>query len=72
MEEIVSRYENGEVSHPDTNKIVNGKIYKTQCGDTVYGGGGITPKFFVGIDTSSTFDENIRRLVGSGLLTDFI
>jgi carboxyl-terminal processing protease len=72
MEEIVSRYENGEVNHLDTNKIINGKIYKTQCGDTVYGGGGITPKIFVGLDTSSTFDENVRKLVGSGLLTDFI
>jgi carboxyl-terminal processing protease len=71
LEEITDRYENGEVNHLDTNKIVSGKIYKTQCGDTVYGGGGITPKIFVGLDTGS-LHRNVAELYGSGLLNDFI
>ncbi|HEY5772452.1 MAG TPA: S41 family peptidase [Chitinophagaceae bacterium] len=69
LEEIADRYENGEVNHLDTAKVVNGKIYKTQCGDTVYGGGGITPKYFVGLDTGSLHSVN-RGL--SGLLNNFM
>ena len=71
LEEIADRYQNGEISHLDTSKVVNGKIYTTQCGDTVYGGGGITPKIFVGLDTGS-FHQNVNELFGSGLLNDFI
>ena len=71
LEEIADRYENGEVTQLDANKIVNGKIYKTQCGDTVYGGGGITPKIFVGLDTGS-LHRNVTELYGSGSLNDFI
>lgn len=71
LEEIADRYANGEVSHLDTSKVINGKIYKTQCGDTVYGGGGITPKIFVGIDTG-TRHQNVIELFETGLLNDFI
>ncbi len=59
------------MSHLDTSKVINGKIYKTQCGDTVYGGGGITPKIFVGIDTG-TRHQNVIELFETGLLNDFI
>jgi carboxyl-terminal processing protease len=71
LEEISDRYENGEVTHLDTAKVVNGKIYKTQCGDTVYGGGGISPKYFVGLDTGS-FHKNVSRLYLSGSLNTFM
>ena len=71
LEEIADRYENGEVNQLDAHKIANGKIYKTQCGDTVYGGGGITPKIFVGLDTGS-LHSSVTELYGSGSLNDFI
>lgn len=71
LEEISDRYENGEVIHLDASKIANGKIYKTQCGDTVYGGGGITPKIFVGLDTS-LLNHNITVFYRTGALTDFM
>ena len=71
LEEIVHRFENGEVTHLDTSKIINGKIYKTQCGDTVYGGGGITPKIFVGLDTG-VLNRNIAMIYRTGALTDFM
>lgn len=71
LEEIADRYENGEVSNLDTGKVINGKIYRTQCGDTVYGGGGITPKIFVGLDTGS-LHKNVTELFRSGLLNDFV
>ena len=71
LEEISDRYENGEVTHLDTTKVVNGKMYKTQCGDTVYGGGGISPKYFVGLDTGS-LHGNINKLYLSGSLNTFM
>jgi len=71
LEEIADRYENGEVTHLDTSKVINGKIYKTQCGDTVYGGGGITPKYFVGLDTGS-LHRNVTKLYLSGSLSNFM
>jgi carboxyl-terminal processing protease len=70
-DEIRDRYENGEVNHLDTAKFANGKVFKTECGDTVYGGGGITPKIFVGLDTS-TLHKNVSRLYLTGDFTDFI
>jgi len=71
LEEISDRYDNGEVIHLDTSKVINGKIYKTECGDTVYGGGGITPGVFVSLDTG-TMHKNVSRLYLSGSLNDFI
>jgi len=57
LDEIWERYSNGEVLNADSIKINNGKIYKTVCGDTVYGGGGIMPDIFVPIDTSRSLSQ---------------
>jgi carboxyl-terminal processing protease len=40
-------------------------VYKTQCGDSVYGGGGITPKFLVGRDTSMYRIEALLYRIGT-------
>ena len=53
MHEVVERYTDGEVVKGDTN-TQKGKPFKTPKGNTVYGGGGITPDVFIGIDTSET------------------
>ena len=71
FDEIRDRYENGEVTHLDTAKYANGKVFKTECGDTVYGGGGITPKIFVGLDTNS-LHRSVSTLFLSGDFTDFM
>ena len=72
-DEIRDRYENGEVNHLDTAKFANGKIFKTECGDTVYGGGGITPTIFVGLDTSAgSLHKNVRGLYLTGDFADFM
>jgi carboxyl-terminal processing protease len=71
LEEIIDRYENGEVIQPDTSKINYGKLYTTRCGDTVYGGGGITPKIFVGLDTGF-LHHSISKLYRSGSLNNFM
>jgi carboxyl-terminal processing protease len=51
-EEVMERFHNGELIHPDTLKAIQGEVYKTKGGRRVYGGGGITPDIFVPYDTS--------------------
>jgi len=66
LQEVRDRFYNGESLSPDSAKTHydNGKIYKTECGDTVYGGGGIMPDIFVPADTAG-FSQNIRDIVFS-------
>src|SRR5690606_17810495 len=45
--------------------------YKTPSGRILYGGGGIMPDVFVGLDTSKTSKE-INRLFFNGAFTDFV
>ncbi|MGE5107309.1 MAG: S41 family peptidase, partial [Sphingobacteriales bacterium] len=52
-EEVYNRYHNGELIAADSNKISNGKSYKTKGGRIVYGGGGIMPDMFVSYDTAN-------------------
>jgi carboxyl-terminal processing protease len=70
-EEVMERYHDGEVIHGDSSGIHTGPVYKTFGGRTVYGGGGITPDIFVGIDTSN-ISRNITLLYINGSFTNFI
>ncbi|GAB4230344.1 MAG: S41 family peptidase [Ekhidna sp.] len=56
--EAYERYENGELYSSDSIKFNDSLAYKTDKGRIVYGGGGITPDFFVPLDTT----ENSRYL----------
>ena len=49
--ETYERYENGELYTLDSIKNDDTLIYRTDKGRIVYGGGGITPDFFVPLDT---------------------
>ena len=49
--DILDRYESGEMFNADSLKVVDSLKFETTGGRTVYGGGGITPDYFVGIDT---------------------
>jgi carboxyl-terminal processing protease len=51
-EEVLERFQNGEVNHTDTVTISKGIVFKTKGGRSVYAGGGITPDVFVPIDTT--------------------
>jgi carboxyl-terminal processing protease len=64
MDEIWNRFSDGELLYADSNKITNGKQYKTRGGKIVYGGGGIMPDVFVPLDTSS-----YHRIVNTALLS---
>ncbi len=71
MDEISERYMNGEVLYADSNKISNGKQYRTNGGKIVYGGGGIMPDIFVPIDTSA-YPPILNRLLLDGRFNNFV
>jgi carboxyl-terminal processing protease len=72
MDEIWQRYNNGELLHEDSNKINNGKVYKTFLQKrNVYGGGGIMPDVFVPIDTSN-LQKNVTILYLEGTFNNFV
>ncbi len=71
MDEIWERFNNGEALYADSNKINNGKQYKTPSGRIVYGGGGIMPDFFVPIDTA-TYPVGVNRLFVNGSFNSFV
>ncbi|WP_221394849.1 S41 family peptidase [Dyadobacter sp. NIV53] len=50
-QDLSHRYESGELFNVDSIKFDKSKIYKTDGGRIVYGGGGITPDAFVPRDT---------------------
>jgi len=70
-EEVIDRFHNGEVIHGDTSNIHSGPVFKTPSGRLVYGGGGITPDFFVALDTTQ-ISRNVSALYISGDLNNFI
>ncbi|WP_353722579.1 S41 family peptidase [Dyadobacter sp. 676] len=50
-QDLAHRYESGELFNADSIKFDKSKVYKTDGGRIVYGGGGITPDIFVPKDT---------------------
>ena len=71
MDELWQRYSNGEAINADSNKINNGKEYKTKSGKIVYGGGGIMPDVFVPLDTGS-YQRSISRMLTNGTFNKFV
>lgn len=50
--DVVNRLNHGELTSIDSIHLDSTKVYKTDLGRTVYGGGGIMPDIFVPADTS--------------------
>ncbi len=48
-----ARYYSGELTNKDSIKVIDSLKYTTPEGKVVYGGGGIVPDIFVGIDTTA-------------------
>ncbi len=71
MDEIWQRYSNGESLYADSNKVSKGKAFTTNGGKTVYGGGGIMPDIFVGLDTSS-YPSSVNRMLIDGRFNNFV
>ncbi|MBS1654962.1 MAG: S41 family peptidase [Bacteroidetes bacterium] len=71
MDEIWHRYQSGEMVSADSNKIENGKEYKTPKGTILYGGGGIMPNVFVPYDTSN-IQRGLTRLYIDGTFNNYV
>jgi carboxyl-terminal processing protease len=65
-----SRYKNGELENADSIKVNDSLKFKTPAGKIVYGGGGITPDVFVGIDTAGR-TLYLSEVLYNGLVNDF-
>lgn len=69
-EEVSERFKHGELVSADSAHFNDSLKYKTPGGKTVYGGGGIMPDIFIGLDT--TGDNEFSRMVfGLGLVNRF-
>jgi carboxyl-terminal processing protease len=69
-EEITNRYKNGEV-YTDSTKEAKGKQFKTQGGKIVYDGGGISPDYFVAVDTIG-YSKASAHIFSSGVINDYV
>ena len=67
--DLLARYERGEYFSQDSIPQ-EGEQYQTSIGRIVYGGGGITPDFFVPEDTT-TITSYYREAVFTGLIHQF-
>jgi carboxyl-terminal processing protease len=69
-DEVADRYEDGELTSADSIKQDSSKVFKTVGGRIVYGGGGIMPDIFVGIDTT-LYDKSLYGIYMGHVLPDF-
>ena len=72
-EDILDRYQNGELFNADSiHYSKNQKVYKTLVQRrTVYGGGGIVPDIFVALDTS-VYTRSVTKLYLDGRFNNFV
>ncbi len=69
--ELINRYHNGSLLNADSNHTEKGKAFITPGGKTVYGGGGVMPDVFVGIDTTA-ISTTITQLYEKNTLSNFV
>lgn len=69
-EEIADRFYNGALTSADSIKKDTTRLFVTREGKKIYGGGGITPDFFIPGDTSNMGTIS-ARLYSKGLVSDF-
>ncbi|MCU0361822.1 MAG: S41 family peptidase [Bacteroidales bacterium] len=72
MEDFMKRYTGGEMMSADSIDFPDSLKYNTLVNKrTVYGGGGIMPDVFIGIDTSY-YSDYFRKLSSRNILNTFI
>lgn len=69
-EEIVDRFEKGEIFSADSISFADSLKYHTDKGRTVYGAGGIMPDYFVAEDTSY-FSDYYKEVLYKGLVYEY-
>ena len=71
-QDLINRYNSGELSSADSIKFPETQRYKTlTLNRTVYGGGGIMPDYFVPVDTSA-YSDYYGRLINRGLFNRYV
>jgi carboxyl-terminal processing protease len=70
FQEIRDRFHDGQTQSADSVKNDTTKIFKTPGGKIVYGGGGITPDYFVALDTSD-FSISGARLFAKNVVGNY-
>lgn len=68
--EAYDRYVNGELYNSDSIKFNDSLAFKTDKGRIVYGGGGITPDFFVPLDTTQS-SRYLNRLFSTNSIQEY-
>ncbi|MGM0496529.1 MAG: S41 family peptidase [Bacteroidota bacterium] len=68
--DIQERYEQGEFFHVDSIDFADSLKYNTPEGDTVYGGGGIMPDYFIPADTTNN-SKFMNKVTNKGLIYEF-
>jgi carboxyl-terminal processing protease len=68
--EAYERYTSGELYSADSIKNNDSLVYKTDKGRTVYGGGGITPDFFVALDSTGN-SRYLNRLFSTNSVQEY-
>lgn len=68
--ESYDRSLSGELFSSDSIKVNDSLTYKTDKGRTVYGGGGITPDYFVPLDTTQN-SRYLNRLFSTNTMQEF-
>lgn len=69
--DIIDRYNRGELMHADSIKYIDSlRVETKRLHRPIYGGGGITPDKFVGIDTTEN-TKYYRQVMAKGLLNKF-
>lgn len=69
--DFTERIKNGELLYADSVHYDLSQTYKTPKGKIVYGGGGISPDYFVPIDTLE-FNEKISQAIKSNRIKEYI
>ena len=69
-DEVSNRFKDGETQFADSVKNDTSKVFKTKNGKKVYASGGITPDYFVSLDTSG-FTKNTALIYNKGTINNF-
>lgn len=68
-QDIINRHY-GDTATADTVNKITGKKFKTMGGKVVYGNGGITPDYFIAVDTAG-FTKNSAAIFNKGTIGNF-
>tara|TARA_B100000900_G_scaffold75514_1_gene60342 strand:+ start:95 stop:1705 length:1611 start_codon:yes stop_codon:yes gene_type:complete len=69
--EAIERYTNGELYHKDSIKIADSLKFFTHEGRIVFGGGGISPDYFIPLDTTGR-SEWLYDVLAENMINTFV